>query len=231
MKNKKPRGKRKPRGYSAGDINKNLYVAHYEYVKGGNEIVSGESAQFFGDCKTFSDLMQFSLTEKPLSRISGGSMHRLKSAGINKPLMKFYRMKAARLNDLGQSLAWDICEHTLRAIQTGEDYFFRDLARLCKSENSKPATSLEYWLTILHWNLNRGTQAGRDQDYFFTAPELCKLAFLRGFKYTDAAEGKRVEIPVRRMHKICGKLGIKLLDGRIGESKSDFEMWRRKMQR
>lgn len=226
MKEKKKRGIRKPKGYVAGEFSKNRYVAEYGYLR-GNEIVSGEAVQFFGDSQNFSKLMRFSLTDKGevLQGKFAGNCHRVKSDGYNLPLMKFYRMKKHHVDEFAHSLAWDICEHTLRAIQTGDDYFFRDLARLCKFEKSRPTINLEYWLTLLHWNALKGYKS-EEQQFFFTAPELCKLAFMRGLKY-----GQGEEIPVRRMHEFCDKLGIKRLHGRKDKRKSDFQMWFHKIQK
>jgi hypothetical protein len=221
MKNttKKTRGIRKPRGYIPGEWSNNLYIAEHDYVK-GNEPVSGQAVQFFGDCKTFSDLTQLALTENG-EVVQGkypGSLCRVKSKGYNAQLMNFYRMKKLDVDRYPHSLAYDICEQIMRAVQTGDDWFFQDLARLCKFEKSRPPITLEYWLGIVHRDFSKPLTAGT-QNRFFTAPELCELAFMRGFKYTDDGSGKRVEYPVRRMHEICGKLGIKLLDGREREKK------------
>lgn len=214
----KKRGIRKPRGYIAGERSNNLYIAQYDYVK-GNEPVSSQAAHFFGDCKTFSDLMRFELTEN-LEKVPGkhNSIHRVKSKGYNTQLMKFFRMKKKHVDRFPHSLAYDICEHILYAIQTGEVWFFNDLARLCKFEKSRPPIALEYWLEIAHRDLNKVTRENQGQNNFFTAPELCELAFMRGFRH-----GQNDQIPVRRMHEICKKLGIKLLNGREREkTKSDF---------
>ena len=228
---KRKRGIRKPKGYAAGEIGNNLYIAAHAYLP-GNEIVSDEAVHFFGDIQTFSKLMQFELTEmgEVLPGKFAGSKHRVKSLGYNLPLMKFYRMKKHRVGEIPHSLAWDICEHTLRAIQTGDDYFFRDLARLCKFEKARPENppiALEYWLTLMHSAPSFSSASASGQNFYFTAPELCKLAFMRGFKY---GQGEK-KIPIRRMHEFCDKLGIKLLDGRRDKRKSDFEMWRRKIQK
>ena len=213
---KTARGIRKPRGYIAGEWSNNLYIADHDHVK-GNDPVSGQAVHFFGDCKTFSDLMQLALT-KNLEQVSGkyNSIHRVKSNGYNTHLMKFFGMNKKHVDRFPHSLAYDICEHILYAIQTGEVWFFEDLARLCKFEKTKQV--IEAWHLIVHRDWNKLTRENMGQNNFFTAPQLCDLAFLRGFKY-----GQGDKIPVRRMHEICNKLGIKLLNGRAREKKkSDF---------
>ena len=151
IKSKKPkrRGIRQPK-FIPGDWNHNLYVADYSHIPGNNP-VSGEATMFFGECETFSKLMLLSLTENN-EIVQGkfpGQHHRVKSNGYNLPLMKFFRMSKKRVDEFPHSIAFDICEQLLRAIETSDDFFFTDLARICKFEKSRPIISLEYWLTPL----------------------------------------------------------------------------------
>jgi len=128
-----------------------------------------------------------------------GQHHRVKSNGYNLPLMKFFRMSKKRVDEFPHSIAFDICEQLLRAIETSDDFFFTDLARICKFEKSRPIISLEYWLTLLHWNyFSKGWKTKGQQNYF-TAPELCELAFLRGFSHYDKLAAKQTRIPIRKM--------------------------------
>lgn len=228
MKKKMKRGIRKPKGYIPGDHIRNSYLARFEYLP-GNEPVSGDAVQFFYDCQSFSKFMQFSLPKSGEVLQDGPlpAFVQLKSGGPNAALMKIHGLRKRHLDAKAQSLAWSICEHVLRAIQTDHGYFFSDLARLCRLEKTRPSLSLRDWLILLHWNFIEVPHHGGDQVYHFTAAELCKLAHLRGFKYGQGND----EIPIRRMHALCGELGIKVLNGRSDKSKSDFQKWHRKMQR
>lgn len=132
-------------------------------------------------------------------------------------------MKKRSVDRLPHGIALDLCEHIQRAILTGNGYFFSDLARICEYEKTKPEDSLEYWLTIIHWNCLKGWKT-EGQQYNFTVPELCELAFMRGFKHHDNDEAGLVKIPARKMREICKRLGIKTLNARKPErQKSDFK--------
>ena len=222
---KKKRGIRKPKGYIPGDFGNNLYVAGQEYIKGGNNLVCNEAVQFFGDCKTFSQLRKLSLT-KNNEIIQGefpGHRHRVKSDGYDNLLMQFYGMKKSQVDTFHHSIAFDICEQILWAVRTGNDRFFRDLGRLCKFEKHRPShpkIPLESWLCHVHQDFSQTWKAIGDplQNRFFSAPELCELAYARGIKF-----GQDEKIPIRRMHEICKKLGINLVDGRKEGETSNFQ--------
>ena len=74
MNTKKTRGLRKSKGYAAGEISKNLYIASVEHIP-GNELIAGEALQFFYGCKTCAELFQMSVK-------SEGYKFQVQSGGI-----------------------------------------------------------------------------------------------------------------------------------------------------
>ncbi len=122
----------------------------------------------------------------------------------------FHARKKYR-NKFLQILADDILGRIQWAIDHRDGNFFRDLARLC--ENPCGKISLRFWLILTHWELSKGWQAGRKQDYHYTAVELCNMAEERGIVK---------EIMPKRMHEICAQLGIKL---------KRAKGWKRKIRR
>src|ERR1035437_10418177 len=194
---KKARGIRKPRGYQAGNIAGNLRIARTEYIP-GNEPVSDEAYRLWGDCQLFGELsgMKLKCAERKYE------VH----FQPDKAKVAFYGWKKATFEKNAKGLGMDICERMLWAIENKDGDFFRDLARLCETPQQLfPHISLRAWLIYAHWDLAGVMPPGRKQDHYFTAHQLCDMAFKRGIF------AKREHIDERRMHEICDQLGIKLL--------------------
>ena len=192
---KKTRGIRQPRGYEAGHFGKNLYVAGVAHIS-GSEIVSPEASAFFDGCKSLAELFCLKSTKT-------GNVLNFKSHGLNKAAMRYYKLTKSNLEKAAMDNGLEISAMILGAIENKDGYFFKDLARLCEAPEAK--LDLRGWLVLVHWDLWKGTRAGREQDHIYTAKEICEMAFKRGFKH-----GQSEMIPERRMHEFCGELGIKL---------------------
>lgn len=190
-KERKPRGIRKPRGYVPGDFVNNLHIARCEYIN-GNDPVSPEALRLFSDCISYSELTAANPNPYHKFIIEGG---------LNKKHIEM----------LLRSIGLAVCDE----IKSGNGSLLNDLARLKKFQGARPNITLNSWLLHLHRSFLKGWKSVEDPDQncFFTAPELCKLAKMRGFP----------EIPVRQMHQICDRLGIAYINSRTGDRKSDYQ--------
>lgn len=125
-----------------------------------------------------------------------GESYSLESIGINKEMIKYYRWKKKHIDERPKLLMAELCGHLLLAIESKNGAFFKDLARLC--EYGKGNLNLRGWLVVVHFNWIGNTV---QQDEFFTADELCKMAVERRIVK---------EITERDMRRICKEIGIKI---------------------
>ena len=152
--------------YKPGDISRNLYLASHAYIQ-GNDPVSGAAAHFLNGCKTAARLVGMSL------KCADGK-YEVNYSGYNREMMKPLRLKKADVDKHYFTLGLDICQRILWAIEHQDGYFFKDLARLC--EGPHPADiDLRQWLILVHWDIDKGTAKGRQQDHFDRSPQRSEI--------------------------------------------------------
>lgn len=189
---RKKRGVRKPRGYEPGNVNRNLYIARKDYVP-GDDLVSGYAQAFYHDCLTAAQLHKVEV-------VSEGGDISAKPGGYDQQLMQHFKMNQKRVRECVYQIGLGVIGRVIEAARNKQADFFKDIVRLC--ETPRPADiSLRSWLIYTHWDLNKVKAGICKQDWFYTAKELCERAKARlGVTGIDQ----------RRMHEICGQLGIEL---------------------
>ncbi|MGH7952348.1 MAG: hypothetical protein ACREFE_10570 [Limisphaerales bacterium] len=189
---KKPRGIRKPRGYEPRNFSLNFHLASLEHIPG--KPVSGEADSFLFGCKNYAQLVQMSVK-------CADNKYEVNFGGLNKPLMKYFKMTKKRLAEWPTSIATDICERILWAIENRDGYFFRDLARLC--ENPKDDIGLRSWLLIKDQIMWQELKKGQEPDCYYSSSELKKEAVNRGVMTEQQTE--------RYLRQVCDEIGVRIL--------------------